>query len=699
MQNRSGGVLCIALLVGACGSQKNKHSTTGGSSEGGSSAGSTGAISSPNDYLLSLPAWPAPSADANAATGAAATTFPTGADNLKYKCTSTPYSLTKTPENIFSFNPTADVLWPGALVQGQSYKAGTIEAFPITKRAPITVSIPTLLFAGNSEVVNNPSVATVEAAIGDIVGAAVTQGISASSSITYQQVTAYSTSQAELSLGLSAHYLGASVDVALDLSKSSDLHSVVGYFTENQFTVTVPQPSKPGEFFSADLTGDDLQAAVNNGQLGPTNLPVYVASVTYGRIMMFSITSRESTEAIQAALNAQYQGGVGGVAASAKYSQLMSDGSTTFKVVTVGGSAANAEEMILSGDPTSFFGHDPAISTAVPISYELRNLGNNSVAALSETTSYNVQTCVESDNGAGANVLVTDQGATQQKLWTFDAAGKGVTLTHPLTDSSGSNSFSGVTWQALNDRIYLSILVGHTGSVFAYEEDGTQVSFGGGAFAFGQDEYPVKLSYEPLTDRIVVVVQSILSPYTQQIKVFTSAGTLVSPVSFTVPTTNTGTGTLLTAAIQVPVNNYIYATVTDGLAGSTHSSVNVYKTNGTLVTTDGDWKIPNPAGGTTKVSPNGTDLAFDSEQNRIFMSGSYGDNAFYAFDLQGHLLATVSGLDFQANALAWDSVNQHLLVMLNDGSIIVYDADLHPVTLTPGAFSGIGVGVQIAFRP
>jgi hypothetical protein len=64
--------------------------------------------------------------------------------------------------------------------------------------------------------------------------------------------------------------------------------------------------------------------------VGPTNLPIYVASVVYGRIMMFSLSSSESTESIKSALQAQFSGVVASGSVNTAYSSLLSDASTTF---------------------------------------------------------------------------------------------------------------------------------------------------------------------------------------------------------------------------------------------------------------------------------------------------------------------------------------------------------------------------------
>ncbi|MGH7269639.1 MAG: thiol-activated cytolysin family protein, partial [Polyangiaceae bacterium] len=380
-----------------------------------------------NSYLAGLPGWPPPQPDVNAPAAGAdagAPNYVTGTDGIQYACTSTPWSLTRTPTQIVTFNPNVDVLWPGALVQGGPYQNGQIIGLPITQRAPIVVSIPTLLSTNNSLLVQNPTVASTETAVGSIIAAAISAGVEASSSVSYTQTEAHSTSQVALALGFSADFVGGNLAGQLNLSESANLNTVVGYFVQSMFTVTVPEPEQQGDLFEG-LTQDTLNALTAKGDVGPTNLPLYVASIVYGRIMMFSITSSQSTSNIEAALSAEFHGLVASGSVQTKYSSLINDSSTSFRVVTVGGSAANAEALINTGDPSKFFDSNPAISTGVPISYVVRNLSDNSVAGVSETTSYSVKTC-EATATTGAAYYVVDNQS--QGIDTFDALGNGVTL-------------------------------------------------------------------------------------------------------------------------------------------------------------------------------------------------------------------------------------------------------------------------------
>jgi len=69
----------------------------------------------------------------------------------------------------------------------------------------------------------------------------------------------------------------------------------------------------------------------------------------------------------------------------------------------VGGNADDALALIRSNNLGDYFTTDAPLTTARPISYTVRNLADNSIASVSETTNYNLEQCVpESVPLAGA---------------------------------------------------------------------------------------------------------------------------------------------------------------------------------------------------------------------------------------------------------------------------------------------------------
>ena len=119
----------------------------------------------------------------------------------EFQCSIEPYSLTETPREFVAIDPDKSIIWLGNLIQGDShYNVGALEELSIRERAPLKLSID-LLRGDNSRTVENPSLTTVQSAIGDLVERAVADGHEAASTATYDWEMAHSTSEASLRLG------------------------------------------------------------------------------------------------------------------------------------------------------------------------------------------------------------------------------------------------------------------------------------------------------------------------------------------------------------------------------------------------------------------------------------------------------------------------------------------------------------------
>ena len=363
-------------------------------------------------FFASLPDWDVfspPLAEAEVAVGDPVDA-PAEIDGTAYQCTTTPYSLTTTPEDIVTLNPDIEVLWVGSLLQGEGHLGGigSLAELPIRQRAPITVSID-LLTADNTETVDNPTVASVNQAIGRLVDAAHQAGHRAGSNIFYTSESTYSLDQASLKMGLSASYMGTSVKTSLSANLSEEKRTVTAYFVQRMFTAYMIPPQNPEDVFSDAFTQDMLEREEASGRMGPGNLPVYISSVVYGRILMFSFTSTASEEKINATLSVLYNGGDFGGELEGDLVDVLNQ--ADIQVVAVGGDATQALDLIKDNNLGAYFTTDATLTSARPISYTVRNLDDNSIARVSETTEYDLKTCIPADvpvTGARYRVRITE---------------------------------------------------------------------------------------------------------------------------------------------------------------------------------------------------------------------------------------------------------------------------------------------------
>lgn len=360
-------------------------------------------------------------------------------EDVTYTCTSTPYTLAQTPQKIVIYDPDRSVLYPGAFVQGKSYVRGSVDALTIPERTPLRISIPDIssTTGANFRTVT-PNQAEVENARGDIIGNAVLDGLATPSAIEFKMETYHSESQFALQARLSGNYLGFSGSAGADVSRDASETTVAVQFTQRMYTVAVERPaSDPASFFTEAFTPARLDALVARGQIGADNLPVYVSEVVYGRMMMFTLTSTESESDIRATLQAAYQGIGGSVEGSLSVRQRTLLQNSKVTVTSYGGNADATLAIIRSGDWAQYFTEDAPLSSASPLSYTFRNVGDNSIAAVTEATDYDVRTC----------------DATQATPGTFDLRSP-QTLVLPFAPNPTGRAVADVNGDGIDDLVF-----------------------------------------------------------------------------------------------------------------------------------------------------------------------------------------------------------------------------------------------------
>lgn len=359
--------------------------------------------------------------------------------DVKYVCRETPYRLTENPEEIVMFSPDREILWPGAFIQGDSYANGLggLKPLVINEREPINVSIPGLATGQNFREVLNPQQATVESAIGEMIGDATRDTLDQASSIAFSMDTYHSESSWALSVKASGRYLGWSGSAQGDRSRNASETTVTAKFVQKMYEAVVAPPQTPSAFFSAAFTENRLQEQVDLGRIGPNNIPVYVSEVVYGRMMMFSVTSTASEEDIRGSISAAYNGlGAGGSGSlSVKQSAILQK--SKIAITSIGGPAEATQEVIRTGNLNDFFTRTAELSTAVPLSYTFRNFSDGTIAQVTETTEYNIKECTAQGSSGEPFAFLPEQIVT-------------VGITTPARAVTGDFNDDGVTDLAWN---------------------------------------------------------------------------------------------------------------------------------------------------------------------------------------------------------------------------------------------------------
>ena len=309
-------------------------------------------------------------------------------ENVPAKCPLIEKNIVESQVKIISVGTNQGKIWPGALIEGNSLEPGDIKLI-ITDRAPITINSD-LVINNTFRVVDEPNSVTVQQAIAEmqIEAGNMEEGNQAGAGqMNFKIEEASSFSQSMLAMGVSAGFTEPQSQVGIEgstnvsNSRESKTHTVMARFVQEKFTVRLADDLLPtsADFFGEETTISDIGALESSGTIGQDNIPLFIESVTYGRVLLFSMTSTSVSTAsdLSASLDASFADYVEGGASLKEEQKLILENSTT-KIYSAGGTEEGANAAVASLDWSQFFVPAP-VSTAVPISFTARTLNGNRV--------------------------------------------------------------------------------------------------------------------------------------------------------------------------------------------------------------------------------------------------------------------------------------------------------------------------------
>lgn len=299
-------------------------------------------------------------------------------------------------------------IYPGAVLQGKPFSEGSFMRLDIPRSGGVIELTGLTLGGPSSKTLTDPvSSATVRSAIDQIIGS--DQNVKGTAAnISYQTSDAYSMDKVAFDLKLGGSYAGVKAEALFKQSTKNEMNTVFVKFTQVYYTASfqppMPDPSKntyPGTQFFRD--GDAFQDQFN--QIAAGSPPLYVSSASYGRQILFTMTSSASAKDLKAAFNVAY----GGKGASAKLESGVEVQdvlkNTQINYVALGGSAAAAVTPLGGKDGAEMYKllrdlmSNPAeasYSSKSPgslIAYTIKYLEDGSPAAKTYSISYNKKDC------------------------------------------------------------------------------------------------------------------------------------------------------------------------------------------------------------------------------------------------------------------------------------------------------------------
>ncbi len=302
--------------------------------------------------------------------------------NPSFECYTQTYRAAPGFDEMLALDPTTDVIYPGAMLLGSSIPTG--EYIPINgNRAPITLSISLQNLSGNPVIqVNDPKLSTVREGIKSILDQDVNSATPAK--ISFEIAEVYSEQHLNVALGANYRSAGNSVSSAFNFNQSNYSHKYVLKYLQVYYTIDMDAPTNPSDLFTSSPNIDDFGSTA----------PCYVASMAYGRMVLYTIETNRSATEVNAAFSASFSSGDGNI--DADYQKTIDE--SNIKALVIGGSGASAAQAINGPAEVYEFissgGNYSKDSPGAPLSYKLRYIKKGTpVARVVLTSEYNVRTC------------------------------------------------------------------------------------------------------------------------------------------------------------------------------------------------------------------------------------------------------------------------------------------------------------------
>lgn len=307
-----------------------------------------------------------------------------------YECTEQQYEVAAEYDEQLILNPTSDVLWPGAIIDGNTIDTG--EYVPIVvDRNPVTISVSLINIEGaKSRTVADPKLSTMREAISDILSSEVTGATEAR--VTFEVVDVHSESQLDLALGVSYNSGTVNVKNQFDFSRTDVLSRTIVKFLQVYYTIDVDVPQKPSECFAPAVSWASLDQQIN-GQVSP----MYVSTIAYGRMALFTMESTYSSTQIHNALDASFAAIKTNTTLDVKHASVLQQSS--MKATIIGGSGAQAVQVVNGFEGLRTYmtegGNYDKDTAAAPLAYKLRYLCDNGSCRIVMAQNYVVRSCEE----------------------------------------------------------------------------------------------------------------------------------------------------------------------------------------------------------------------------------------------------------------------------------------------------------------
>lgn len=323
-------------------------------------------------------------------------------DQSRWSCRTQKVSMQENPERFVTLNPNADIIYPGALVQGGSLDSGSPQPIPVARgEGTIVLSLVNGAEASFQKKLDEVTQGNVVQAQNDLLAGIKDSALPAK--FVYDYDLFDSEEKLAAAMDVKVEWLsGSSVHAAAEASSEKHVTRAVIRLTQEYFTTTFDMPTSTKAFFAPSVTGSELADYVQ-----PGNPAAYISSVTYGRQFYLVFESTASKQELKAAVDAVYSGLVVDASGHMDASLMKTQSETRVKVFAIGGAAESALDLAAAASTgqakdgmfdklSSYLRGGGTFSTAnpgLPVSYTVRDVAHRSVVKVNLGTEFTERQC------------------------------------------------------------------------------------------------------------------------------------------------------------------------------------------------------------------------------------------------------------------------------------------------------------------
>ena len=309
--------------------------------------------------------------------------------NEDFFCTTTRYSVVEAPGAFPQFDPNADIIYPGNLLQGSTLGRATPDPIPVRRGGG---SVVMTILNGSPAVARDVAVVSlgsIQQAQNDIIATA-SNTIPARFTFTMEEVR--SDEEFALALDVSAGNLFGDVAASLAFHRDREYNRFLVKLVQSYFTMAFEIPTAVDQFFAADVTPAELDPFV-----GPGNPPAFISSVTYGRIFYLLVESTATRTEIEASVDASFRTAAAGGSLGVNATYVKDLENVKISAYALGGEASAALGAITTDFQTlkDYLAQGGQIDTGMPLSYVVRSVAHRDrIVSVAVASEYDVTTCV-----------------------------------------------------------------------------------------------------------------------------------------------------------------------------------------------------------------------------------------------------------------------------------------------------------------